>query len=118
MGSTEELLAQAEAFADTEEVTRFAVVCLQDPELNVRLQERPTETLAEFGIQVPKGLDVLPLGTGSIGKPGPDFVPFEIRFSRCKTVVVRDDKTGRLTTETVCFGFEIVPTVIRGGPIA
>jgi hypothetical protein len=117
MGSSE-LLEQAEAFASTEELTRFAVVSMQDPELSVRLQERPTETLAEFGIQVPKGLDVVPLGTGSIGKPGPDFEPFQIRFSRCKTVVVRDDKTGRLTTETVCFGIDIVPTVIHGGPIA
>jgi hypothetical protein len=112
------LLERAEDLASTEEVTRFAVAFFQDPELSLRFQERPTEMLAEFGIELPEGLDLVPLGTGSIGMPGPDFVPFEIRFSRCRTVVVRDPKTGRLTTETVCFGFEIVPTLIRGGPIA
>ena len=48
--------------------------------------------------------------------PGPDFEPFQIRFSRCRTCVVRDKRTGKLTTETVCFGIEIVPTKIPGGP--
>jgi len=48
--------------------------------------------------------------------PGPDFEPFQIRFSRCRTYVVRDKRTGKLTTETVCFGIEIVPTKIPGGP--
>jgi hypothetical protein len=111
-----DLVGRAENFASTEELTRFVMSCWLDPDLSARFEERPRETLAEFGIKPPEGLDVLPLGTGQLGKPGPGFEPFEIRFSRCKTVVVRDDKTGRLSTETVCFGIEIVPTVIHGGP--
>jgi hypothetical protein len=114
---SEDLLERAEAFADTEELNQFAVAIWRDPELSVRFEERPTETLAEFGIKLPKGLDVVPLGTAWPGKPGPDFTPFEIRFSRCKTVVVRDPKTGRFHTEEVCFGIEIVPVKVPGGPI-
>jgi hypothetical protein len=118
MSEPDDLLERAEALAGSEPVTRFAVACWQDPKLSVRFEERPAETLAEFGIELPDGLDLVPLGTGWLGKPGPDFTPFEIRFSRCRTVVVRDPETKRLKTETVCFGFEIVPKVLPGGPIA
>jgi hypothetical protein len=114
---SDDLLQRAETFADTEELNQFAIAIWRDPDLSVRFQERPSEALAEFGIKLPKGLDVVLLGTGRPGKPGPDFTPFEIRFSRCKTVVVRDPKTGRFHTEEVCFGIEIVPAKVPGGPI-
>jgi hypothetical protein len=112
-----DLLGRAEDFANSEDVGRFAVAYLQDPELGARFEEQLAETLAEFGVKLPKGLDIVPLGGGYLGKPGPDFEPFGIRFSRCKTVVVRDPKTGRLRTEAVCFGIEIVPRRVPGGPI-
>jgi hypothetical protein len=118
VGRSDGLLERAEDLANSEAVTRFAVACWQDPKLSMRFEERPAEALAEFGIELPKELDIVPLGTGRLGKPGPDFTPFEIRFSRCRTVVVRDPETGRLRTETVCFGFEIVPKILPGGPIA
>lgn len=117
MSPAEDLLQRAEAFADTDELNQFVTAIWRDPELSARFGERPRETLAEFGIKPPRGLDVVVLGTGWTGKPGPDFVPFEIRFSRCRTVVVRDDTTGRLHTEEVCFGIEIVPTKVPGGPL-
>src|SRR5918994_5250832 len=112
MSEPDDLLERAEALAGSEPVTRFAVACWQDPKLSVRFEERPAETLAEFGIELPDGLNLVPLGTGWLGKPGPDFTPFEIRFSRCRTVVVRDPETKRLKTETVCFGFQIVPKLL------
>jgi hypothetical protein len=111
-----DLLQRAEDLASSEEVTKFAVACWRDPEVSARFEERPAETLAEFGVELPKGLDIVPLGSGWMGKPGPDFVPFEIRLSRCRTIVVRDPETGRLKLETVCFGFEIVPKVLPEGP--
>jgi hypothetical protein len=117
MSETIDLVERAEALAGSEAVTRFAAACWQNPKVAVRFEEQPAETLAEFGIEVPDELDLVPLGTGWLGKPGPDFTPFEIRFSRCKTIVVRDPETGRLKTETVCFGFEIVAKIPPGGPI-
>jgi hypothetical protein len=72
--------------------------------------------LAERGIEIPDGLDVLPWGPGqTIGMPGPDWQPFEIRLTRCRTVWIRD-KDGKLKSETVCLGIEIVPNQIPGGP--
>jgi hypothetical protein len=117
MNAINDLIERAEALAGSEAVTRFAAACWQDPKVGVRFEEQPADTLAEFGIELPDELELVPLGTGSLGKPGPDFTPFEIRFSRCRTVVVRDRETGRLKTETVCFGFEIVPKLPPGGPI-
>ena len=117
MSLSDDLLQRAEAFADTEELHQFVSSIWHDLELAMRFEERPRETLAELGIKIPKGLDVAPLGTGWGGKPGPDFTPFEIRFSRCRTIVVRDPKTGRYHTEEVCFGIEIVPAKVPGGPI-
>jgi hypothetical protein len=113
----DDLLERAESLANSEPTARFAVACWHDPKVAQRFEDHPAETLAEFGIKVPTGLDIVPLGSGKLGKPTPDFTPFEIRFSRCKTIVVRDPDTGRLKTETVCFGFEIVPKEVPGGPI-
>jgi hypothetical protein len=117
MERSDDLLARADALADSEAIGRFAVACWQDPKVGGRFEQYPAETLAEFGVEVPEGLDVVPLGSGTLGKPTPDFTPFEIRFSRCRTFIRRDPETGRLSTETVCFGFEIVPKEVPGGPI-
>jgi hypothetical protein len=116
MNKRNDVLGQAEELADSQAVIDFAAATWRDPEVAARFEERPAETLAEFGIELPPGVDVVPLGTGQIGMPGPDFEPFQIRFSRCRTVVVRNPRNGKLSTETVCFGIEIVPTRVPGGP--
>jgi hypothetical protein len=112
-GPLDPVVQRAEELASSEPLLQFAAATWREPAIAVRFEEDPTGTLKEFGVKVPRGLSVVPLG-----QPGPDFVPFEIRFSRCRTFVVRDDETGRLSTETVCFGFKIVPTTIKRGPVA
>lgn len=117
MEHANDLLERAEGLANSEATAQFAVAFWNDPAVSERFEQRPAETLAEFGVKVPKELDVVPLGSRTLGKPTPDWTPFQIRFSRCRTMVVRDPDSGRLKTETVCFGFEIVPNHVPGGPI-
>lgn len=117
MPTPDELLLRAEELAGSDAMLQLLTATWRDPDVARRFDERPAETLKEFAIEVPKGLDVVPLGTGSIGKPGPDFEPFTIRLSRCRTTYVRDPDSKRLKTETVCFGIEIVRNPVPGGPI-
>lgn len=114
---SDELLRSAEELAGSDPLMDLLTATWRDPALGRRLEERPAELLKEFGVDVPKGLSVVPLGAGPIGKPGPDFEPFTIRLSRCRTFYVREPGSDRLTTETVCFGIEIVRNPVPGGPV-
>ena len=117
MEHRESALSQAEEFSISENVTRLATAVWMDPQVGRRFAEEPEVVLKEFGIDLPEPLDLVPLGLGRpLGKPTPDFTPFEIRLSRCRTVVVRDPDTGMLKTETVCFGIDIIPKFLPGGP--
>ncbi|KFF58839.1 hypothetical protein JF66_15525 [Cryobacterium sp. MLB-32] len=110
-----DLVSQAEEFAGTDNVIALVKAVWQDPDVGRRLLEQRDETLVEFGIVLPKHLDLVPLGLGRRGgKPTPDFTPFEIRLTRCRTILVRNPDTGLPQMETVCFGIEIVPT--KGPP--
>ncbi|KGJ71990.1 hypothetical protein GY21_18425 [Cryobacterium roopkundense] len=110
MESEFDLVLEAEEFAITDPVISLATAIWKDPSVGRRFAEDRDATLIEFGIVLPRHLDLVPLGWGGrLGKPTPDYVPFEIRLSRCRTVVVRDADTGRPKTETVCFGIEVVP---------
>jgi hypothetical protein len=112
------LLEQAEKFSRSGRVAKLAVALWRDPELGARFDESPEKVLEEFDVKVPEGLRVVPLGFGELGKPGPDWVPFQIRLTNCRTVYVRDDEPPhKLREETVCFGFEIIPNRIPGGPL-
>lgn len=117
-GRRESALLAAEELADSENVARLAAAIWQSPELGRLLAEQPEEILARFDIVLPEAVDLVPLGAGGrLGKPTPDFLPFEIRLTRCRTVVVRDEDSGVFKTETVCFGFEIIPKQLPGGPV-
>lgn len=118
MDSTDSVMALAEEIAGSDGVTHLAAAIWRDPEIGRRLAEQPEATLREFDITLPESLELVPLGFGRrLRKPAPDFVPFEIRMSRCRTVVVLDKATGIPKTETVCLGIEIIPKPWPGGPI-
>ena len=108
----ERLVEKAEAFAISGEVLRAWA------SLN-RSEDWDSETLLEhlrsYGVKLPGELTVRPLDLG--GKPGPDFVPWTIRLSRCRTYYVRDEPDQIPREHTVCFGFEIVQSGFPGGPI-
>ncbi|CAN5770591.1 hypothetical protein BH20ACT4_BH20ACT4_03450 [soil metagenome] len=86
---------------------------LGDPRLAAKAARDPASFLAGYDIRVPDGLVVSLIG---FGKPGPDWVPFTIRLTNCRTYRRRDPQTGKFEEAEVCFGFEITPNPMPGGP--
>lgn len=87
----------------------------------------PREFLAAVGVQVPDHLDVTivrgPHGLPPVlGKFGPDFEFFSIRQFDCRTYwVAKVDEEGKVVgyeEQEVCWGFEITPRFLPGGPIS
>ena len=66
-----------------------------------------------LGIRVPEGLDVRVIG---FAKPGPDWVPFTIRMTGCRSYWVRRKGEYEYEQVEICRGIEIVPNPVPGGP--
>jgi hypothetical protein len=73
--------------------------------------------LARRGIELPEGLTVRTIPWPGAGRPTPDWDPFVVQLTMCRTVWVRDPETHMLRREQICRGFEIVPNPLPGGPI-
>ncbi|MDQ3177744.1 MAG: hypothetical protein M3Q72_09395 [Actinomycetota bacterium] len=86
---------------------------LGEPRLAAKAARDPEAFLAGYDIRVPDGLVVSLTG---FDKPGPDWVPFTIRLTNCRTYRRRDVQTGKLEEAEVCFGLEITPNPVPGGP--
>ena len=93
------------------ELARAVNRLLGDDEWGRELADRPVIG-DQIGIDVPDGLDVRIVG---FGKPGPDWVPFTLRLTGCRSYWVRDDD-GSFSQVEVCRGLEIVPNPVPGGP--
>jgi hypothetical protein len=87
----------------------------------------PREFLAAAGVQVPDHLEVTivrgdPVRPPVPGKFGPDFEFFSFRLLDCRTYwVAKKDENGNVVgyeQQEVCWGFEITPRFVPGGPIA
>lgn len=76
----------------------------------------PDAFLAERIRHIPEDMVVRPIRDWVPGKPGPDWQPYTIRLTMCRTVVVRDPETRKLQKETFCRGFEVTPNPVPGGP--
>lgn len=108
----------AEAFAGGEQMTRLLEALLDDPELSARAQREPEAVLRERRIRLPQGTRLKFARQPRLTKPEPGYQFFSIRLTRCRTVW-RSDKPGEPPREqTICFGFEIIPHPLPGGPIA
>ena len=91
---------------------------VRDPRLLVRAREDPASYLQGWGVEVPDSLEVTVLDRLRPGRPVPDVESFVVRLINCRTVWVRDEDEPRLRDVEICLGFEIVPRVFPGGPIA
>lgn len=115
------LMSRAETIAGSEPMQGLLGKALRQPRLQEQLRRDPGPALADAGVKFPRGLQIKfspqPRVTG--GRPGPDWFPFSIRFTRCRTVWVADpdDDPPIPKQQTVCFGFEIVRERPPGGPI-
>lgn len=117
----EEKIQSLMEFARNEGVQTSMATLMDRPEEWDNAMADPAIWLAAQGLEVPEGFSAVitkdisltePVDPANIGMPGPDWVPYEIRFTNCRTywVPVRDNqgKIIKLREETVCFGIEIV----------
>lgn len=96
-----------------------------DVDLRRRATRDPDGFLREHGIELPRGLAIR-FGDRPRFRPRhmpvPDWEFFSIRMFDCRTywIWVTDPDTGekKLSQQEICWGFEIVPHPIPGGPIA
>jgi hypothetical protein len=87
----------------------------------------PREFLAGAGVQVPGHLEVTiirgdPVRPAVPARFGPDFEFFSLRQLDCRTYwVAKKDENGNVVgyeEQEICWGFEITPRFLPGGPIA
>jgi hypothetical protein len=89
----------------------------------------PREFMVEHGIELPEDLEIAFLRSRPpqfsvpvFGRFVPDFEFFSIRQFNCRTywVAKRDEDGKRVGYEEVqiCFGFEVFPKYLPGGPIS
>ena len=117
----EEQIQSLMGFARNEGVQTSMARLMDTPEEWDQAMTDPAAWLQAQGLEVPEGLSAAitkeitiskPLDPGTLGMPGPDWFPYEIRFTNCRTFLVETkDNEGKITgyhIETVCFGMEIV----------
>jgi hypothetical protein len=87
----------------------------------------PREFLAAAGVQLPDHLEVVIVRGRHqlppvLGKFGPDFEFFSFRQFDCRTYwVAKVDEEGKVVgyeEQEFCWGFEITPKFLPGGPIS
>ena len=112
-------LSAADRFASDARVAALLEQLVAKPSLQKQALARPESFLKRQRIDLPPGLTVQfgPQLKSKLARPTPDWFPFSIRLTRCRTVWIRDPVTQRLRQETVCFGIEITPSPVPGGPI-
>ena len=110
-------LERAEALSESREFLAAFHAAAHSPELQDLAIKEPKQFLRSMNVKVPKGLAVTFFNRPTRGKPTPDFEFFTIRLFRCRTYWLKKiDGVGYEKVE-ICFGFEIVPHPIPGGPI-
>jgi hypothetical protein len=116
-GELASLLERADELSADPALTKLVVEGARDEGLRERALRDGPSFLGEQGINVPDGLEVKFLDDPMRDQPVPDFELFTIRFFNCRTYWVQGEPGKPPKKETVCFGFEIVPNPVPGGPI-
>ena len=118
---TEEQTQNLMEFARNERVQTSMAALMETPEEWDNAMLDPSAWLAGQGLEVPEGFSAVitkdisfpePVVPVDIGMPGPDWQPYHIEFTNCRTywIPVRDER-GKLikySQETVCFGIEFI----------
>ena len=107
---------QATGFSESPELIEAVREASREPKVWSEASKDTGEFLRERGIEVPEGLEVILLDDPLRERPGPDFEFFTIRLFNCRTYWVKKEGGGYEKVQ-VCWGFEIVPNPVPGGPI-
>jgi hypothetical protein len=112
---------RAAKFAESRELNDLFREAAADESLWAEASGDPEGFLRERGVDVPEGLGVgfvQRFGQSGPFKPVPDYEFFTIRFTRCRRFWVKKRDGPGYEQVEVCFGFEVVPHPLPGGPIA
>lgn len=99
-------------------MARLLDALLDDAELRGRAQRDAEEVLRDRGIRLPRGTRLMFSKQPRPTRPEPGYQFFSIRLTRCRTVWRADEPGEPPREQTICFGFEIIPHPLPGGPIA
>ena len=109
---------RAVAFAESPKMLSAFRVASIEPKLWNVARRSPARFLESKGVKVPKGLAVTFVDDPTHSMPTPDYEFFTIRLFKCRTYWVKKKNGIGFEKVEVCFGFEIVPHRLPGGPIA
>lgn len=107
---------RATALSESAELMEAFREATRDRRLWEKASKDPAGFLRGRGVEIPDGLRVILLDDPMRERPAPDFEFFTIRLFNCRTFWVKKDGPGYEKVE-ICFGFEIVPHPVPGGPI-
>ena len=116
-GELRERFEAAEELGRSPELHAAFSEAIADPRLWEQATRDPQAFLSERGVEFPKGLAIEFLDDPLKGRPVPDFEFFTIRLTRCRTFWMKKKNTPGFEEVTICFGWEIVPNPVPGGPI-
>lgn len=108
---------RAAQFSEDPELFSALTEATHDPELWAQATREPGEFLRSRRIELPEGLEIKFLDDPLRGRPVPDYEFFTIRLFNCRKFWVKKRGEPGYEDVEVCFGFEIVPNPVPGGPI-
>ena len=112
------IFKRADALADSPEFLGAFKAATHDAKLQEMAIKEPRQYLESKGVKVPGGLAVTFLRKPVPLKPTPDYEFFTIRLFRCRTYWLKKLEGPGYEKVEVCFGFQIDPHPVPGGPIA
>jgi len=112
-------LDAAEKLAGSDALASLMARLPPDEKLRRQAEEDPARLLREHGLELPPELVIrfTRRTEVKVTRPTPDWTPFTIRLTNCRTYWVSDEPGEPPREQTVCFGFELGPNPVPGGPI-
>lgn len=108
---------RAEEFIDDPKLLAAFKAASLEPKLRENALDDPRGYLETKGVKIPKGLELKFISKMPPTRPGPDFEFFTIRLFKCRTFWVKKRNAPGFEKVVICFGIEITPNKIPGGPI-
>jgi len=110
-------LDRGSAFAESPKMRSAFRAASEEPKLWQLARKNATRFLESQGVKVPSGLTVRFLDNPTREMPSPDFEFFTIRMFNCRTYWLKKKNAPGFESVGVCFGIEIVPNALPGGPV-
>ena len=113
------LLDAAEKLAGSEAFGALVARLPADERLRRQAEKDPAGLLREHGLELPDELGVRFTSRTDLKavRPTPDWMPFTLVLTNCRTYWVSDEPGEPPKQQTVCWGFELLPNPLPGGPI-